>query len=176
MIKILIGVAVILVLFLGFVATREGKFRYVRSGLIKAPPEKIFPYLSNFRLGEAWSPYEKTDPNMKKTFTGVDGSEGAVMEFDGNKDAGSGKLEMLKVVPNERVEFKLTMLKPFYAENLVEYILTPEADGTRFTWAMSGDGGFLGKLLNVVIDCEKMVAGQFTVGIDNLKSVVEAQK
>ncbi|NUN05764.1 MAG: SRPBCC family protein [Bdellovibrio sp.] len=98
------------------------------------------------------------------------------MEFEGNKDAGSGKLEILKIVPNESVEIKLTMLKPFHAENIVIYKLAPEGAGTRFSWSMSGDGGFLGKLLNVFIDCEKMVADQFTVGINNLKALIEGQK
>lgn len=162
--------------FLGYVATREGKFRYERSGLIQAPPEKIFPYISDFKKGGLWSPYEQMDPNMKKTYSGTDGQVGSVMEFDGNKDAGSGKLEILKVVPNQSVDIKLTMIKPLHAENLVQYTLTPEADGTRFTWSMSGDGGFMGKLINVFIDCEAMVAGQFAVGIDNLKKLVESQK
>ena len=171
-----LGILAVLVLFCVFISTREGKFRYERSEVIKAPPEKIFPYLSDFRKGGEWSPYEKMDPNMKKTFSGPDAQVGSVMEFDGNRDAGSGKLEILKIVPNEVVEIRLTMLKPFQAENIVEYRLTPEAEGTRFSWVMSGDGGFLGKLLNFFIDCEKLVADQFTVGINNLKSLIEAQK
>jgi hypothetical protein len=124
-------------------------------------------------MGSLWSPYEKVDPNMKKTFSGTDGQVGAVMEFEGNKDAGSGKLEILKIVPNELVEIKLTMLKPFFAENIVQYKLTPENGGTRFSWSMSGDGGFMGKLISVFIDCEKMVGGQFSSGIENLKTLIE---
>lgn len=168
-------VAIILVVFLGYVATREGKFHYERSGVIAAPPEKIFPYISNLKNGEKWSPYEKVDPNMKKTFTGNDGEVGSTMEFAGNQDAGAGKIEILKIVPNQSVEMKLTMTSPIHAENLVEYKLTPEGNGTRFTWSMSGDGGFMGKLINVFIDCEKMVAGQFSEGIQNLKTYIESQ-
>ena len=174
--KIGIGVLAALVLFFGYVATRDGKFRYERSGVINATPEQIFPYLSQFKLGEKWSPYEKIDPNMKKTFSGTDGQAGAVMEFEGNSDAGSGKLELLSLVPNQTVDIKLTMTKPFHAENLIQYSLTPEAQGTKFTWAMSGDGGFLGKLMTVVIDCEKMIGDQFNQGIANLKTVVESNK
>ena len=98
------------------------------------------------------------------------------MEFEGNSDAGSGKLELLSLVPNQTVDIKLTMTKPFHAENLIQYSLTPEAQGTKFTWAMSGDGGFLGKLMTVVIDCEKMIGDQFNQGIANLKTVVESNK
>lgn len=173
--KIGLGLLVVLVLFLGYVSTRQSKFYYERSGLINAPAEKIFPYLSNFKLGSQWSPYEKIDPNMKKTFTGNDGEVGSIMEFEGNSDAGSGKLEMLSIAPNQLVDIKLTMTKPIFAENLIQYKLTPEGPATRFTWSMSGDGGFMTKLMTVFIDCEKMVGDQFNAGIANLKTIVEAQ-
>jgi len=174
--KVVFSIAIVLGAFLLYVATRDGKFRYERSGLINSPPEKIFPYISDFKKGGTWSPYEKKDPGMKKTFSGQDGQVGSVMEFDGSRDVGSGRLEILKIVPNEEVDIKLTMTKPFHAENLVQYRLTRETSGTRFSWAMSGDGGFMGKLIAMIIDCEKMVAGEFSIGITNLKSVVEAQK
>jgi uncharacterized protein YndB with AHSA1/START domain len=169
-------VLVLVIAFVGYVASRDGHFRYERSGVINAPAEKIYPYLVDFQLGAQWNPYEKKDPNMKKSYSGTPGQPGYAMEFDGNRDAGSGKLELLKTVPNQSVDIKLTMLKPFKGENLVEYKLTPEGNATRFTWAMSGDGGFMGKLMTVLIDCEKMVAGDFEVGIQNMKTLIEGQK
>jgi uncharacterized protein YndB with AHSA1/START domain len=113
---------------------------------------------------------------MKKTFTGMGNQVGSVMEFEGNQDVGSGKLELLKLVPNHLVEIKLTMKMPFTAENLIEYKLTPEASGTRFSWAMSGDSGFFGKLISLFFDCEKMVTSDFNTGIQNLKVLAEGQK
>lgn len=171
--KIGLGLVVIVVLFLGYVSTREGKFNYEASGVINAPAEKVFPYLSDFRKGSAWSPYERMDPNMKKTYSGTDGAVGSMMDFESD-EAGSGRLEMLKIVPNELVEIRLTMTKPFKADNLVRYTLAPEGAGTRFTWSMSGDGGFLGKLISTLIDCKVMVIGEFDKGIENLKNVVES--
>lgn len=162
--------------FLIFVSTRESKFSYERSGVIKASPDKIFPYISQFKLGALWSPFEQADPNMKKTYKGMDGQVGAIFEFEGNSDVGSGNLELLKVNPNESVEMKLNMVKPFAAENLIFYTLTPEGEGTRFTWRMSGDGGFLGKLMSVLIDCDAMMEEQFDKGIKNLTAVVENAK
>ena len=169
-----LGFLVLAVVFFIYVATRDGKFRYERSGVIKATPETIFPYISNLKLGGQWSPYEKKDPNMKKVFSGPEDQPGGKMEFEGNKDVGSGSIQLLKVIPNQRVDLHLQMIKPFKADNLVEYTLTPEAEGsTRFTWTMSGDGGFMGKLVVVMIDCEKMVADEFTRGIENLKNLIE---
>jgi len=68
------------------------------------------------------------------------------------------------------------MIKPFGAENLIEYSLTPEGAGTRFTWSMSGDGGFPSKLMMVFVDCEKMVAVEMEKGIASLKALIESQK
>lgn len=174
--KIIIGLVVVLAIFFGFVSTRNAQFRYERNGVINAPAEKIFPYISNFKLGGQWNPYEQKDPNMKKTFTGTDGQVGSIFVFDGNKDAGAGKLEILKIVPNQSVQIRLTMTAPIAAENIIDYTLTPEGTGTRFSWAMSGDGGFIEKLIGVFIDCEKMVAGDMETGIRNLKTLVETQK
>ena len=173
LLTLIVLLAALLAGFLGYVATREGKFRYERSGLIAAPPERVFPFASEFKKGGLWSPYEQKDPAMKKRFAGPEGAAGSIMEFEGNREVGSGKLELLEVVPNERVRIRLTMIKPFKAENLVEYRLVPEAAGTRFFWIMSGDGGFMGKLMTTLIDCEKMIGDQFSTGIENLKKVVE---
>jgi hypothetical protein len=172
--KIAIGVLVVIVLFLGYVSTRSGSFRYENSTVINAPADKIFPYLSNFKLGGQWNPYELVDPNMKKTFTGEDGKVGAVFEFEGNKDAGSGKLEMLEIKPNEFAQIKLTMTEPMHGEQLIDYKLSPEGTGTKFTWTMHGEGGFMTKLMSVLIDCEKMFKTQMDKGFENLKKVVEA--
>lgn len=174
--KIGLSLGIILIVFLGYVSTRPSFFRYERSGVINAPADKIFPYLSDFKLGGEWSPYEKVDPNLKRNFIGSGTEVGSVMEFEGNSEAGSGRLEMLKIVPNQAVDIKLIMTQPMHVENLIQYSLIPEAEGTRFTWVMSGDGGFMSKLIGVLVDCEKMVGGQFEQGITNLKALVEAKK
>lgn len=175
--KILGGFVTALAIFLGYVSTRDGNFNYERSGIINAPAEKIFPYVSDFKKGGLWSPYEKIDPNMKKIFSGPDGQAGSVMEFEGNSEAGSGKLELLKVAPYDYVEIKLTLTKPFYGENLIVYSLGRGTEGnTKFTWSMSGNGGFMSKLISLLIDCDKMVGAQFEEGISNLKTLVESQK
>ncbi|HWU44039.1 MAG TPA: SRPBCC family protein [Bdellovibrio sp.] len=172
--KIALVLVAAVVLFLGYVATRDGSFVYERSGIIKASPEQIFPYISQFKLGGQWSPYEK-DIEMPKTYGGTDGAVGSWMEFGPSK-SGSGRIEILEVSPNEMVRLSLHMTAPFEAKNVVIYKLTPEAEGTRFSWTMEGHGGFLGKLMTTLIDCEKMVSGQFNEGIQNLKILIESQK
>lgn len=174
LLKVGIGLVLALIAFVIYVATRPNSFRYERSGFISAPPEKIYPYISQLRRGNLWSPYAQRDPAMKSTYSDVDAEVGSRMEFEG-KDSGSGVIEILKLETNRFVQYKLGMLKPFKADNIVEYTLTPEQEGTRFTWTMSGEAGFLSKLISVIIDCDKMIGGDFEVGIANLKKIVELE-
>lgn len=173
--KALLIFAVLFLAFIGFVSTKNGQFRYERSTVINAPADKIFPYLSDFKKGSLWNPYEEKDPHMKKTYSGTEGQPGSILDFEGNQDVGSGRLEVLKTVPNQSVDLKLTMIKPIHGENLINYQLTSEGNATRFTWSMSGDGGFPMKLMSVFIDCEKMITGDFEKGFQNLKKIVETQ-
>jgi uncharacterized protein YndB with AHSA1/START domain len=75
-----------------YAASKPDTFRVERSTSIKAPPEKIFAILSDFRQTESWSPYEKKDPTMKRTMSGSPSGKGAVYLFDGNREVGKGRL------------------------------------------------------------------------------------
>lgn len=173
--KVLFGSAIVVLGFLGFVATRSDHFHYEKSGNLQAPAARVFPYLEDLHKGQQWVPYMEKDPNMKITFSGPASGVGSRMEFAGNSEVGAGTLEIVKVVPNEAVDIKLTMTSPMHGENLVYYRLAPENGSTRFTWGMEGRSGFLGKLVGVFIDCEKMIGDDFAKGIAKLKSIVEAE-
>ncbi len=175
MLKIAIALVAAIAILLIYASTKPSSFSYSRSGLINSTPENIFPYISQLNLGGQWSPYEKRDPKMQKEITGTDGAPGAKMTFDGNKDVGAGSIEILSLVPNERVNMRLLMTKPMNADNQIRYELKREGDQTRFTWNMSGDGGFFQKIFSVFVDCEKMIGKDFEEGIQNLKKVVESK-
>ena len=172
--KVLIVLGVIIVGFLGFVASRPGTFHYEKSGVIAAAPDQIFPYLDDFKKGSEWNTFDKADPEMKKSYDGPESGVGAKMAFEGNSNVGVGNLEITNEVVNSSVEMKLEMIKPMKGTNDILYTLTPEEGGTKFTWSMSGKNPFMGKLMGIFIDCEKMIGEQFEQSIQNLKTVVEA--
>jgi uncharacterized protein YndB with AHSA1/START domain len=167
-------VCVLVLAFVIFVNLRPGTFRVERSAIIKAPPEALFPYLSELKLGTKWSPYED-DPETKRIYVGTDGKPGASEDFEGKK-YGSGKVKLLEVNQNRRVVLSLSMREPIAAENLIEYQLKPAENGTEFKWIMVGHNSFVGKLFGLVVNVDKMVGDQFMTGIDNLKRLVEAKK
>jgi uncharacterized protein YndB with AHSA1/START domain len=167
---LLIVVAVLAVL--GLAATKPDQFAVERSTTISAPPEKLVAALSDFHAWAAWSPYEKLDPSMKKTFSGPPSGVGSVYEWSGNTKAGTGRMEITDVSPG-KVTLKLDFQKPFEAHNFVDFILVPEGTGTKVTWSMHGPAPFMTKVASVFVNMDKMIGKDFEAGLASLKSMAE---
>ncbi len=170
---ILIAVALPAVGILVYASTKPDTFRVQRSATIKAPPDKLFPLINDFRTWTAWSPYEKKDPAMKRTFGATTSGKGAVYAWDGNKEIGQGSMEILESSAPSEVRVKLDFVKPFEAHNVVDFTLKPEGDATRVTWAMHGPAPFTSKLMQVFLDMDRMVGTDFEAGLANLKALAE---
>jgi carbon monoxide dehydrogenase subunit G len=174
MLKIIALVVVVLVAaVLIYAATKPDTFRVQRSASIKAPPEKIFPLINDLHSWGAWSPYEKKDPAMKKTYSGAANGLGAVYEWEGNKDIGKGRMEIAESSPPSRVMMKLDFVKPFEAHNIVEFTLEPNGDSTDVTWAIHGPSPYMSKVMCLFFDMDSMVGKDFETGLANLKTVAE---
>lgn len=166
--------AAIVVALLAYAATRPDTFRIARSTTIDAPPESIFPLIDDFRRWAAWSPYEKLDPNMTRSFSGAPSGRGAVYEWNGNKNIGQGRIEVTESRPHEKVVLKLDFFRPFEAHNVAEFTLEPQGGATRVTWAMHGPNRFMSKLMGLCMNFDRMVGGQFEEGLANLKARAES--
>ena len=172
MFKIIAVVIVVMIAgVLLFAATRPDMFQVQREADIKAPPEKILALLNDFHRWEAWSPWEKMDPAMKRAFGGSASGRGATYAWESDK-VGHGKMEILETTP-ALVKIKLDFLKPMEAHNTAEFALTPQGDATRVTWAMSGDAPYLSKLMQVFVSMDKMVGKDFEAGLANMKASAE---
>lgn len=170
---IVIGVVVLLVAFLGFAATRPDTFRVQRAMTINAPPEKIFALINDLHRWGSWSPYEKKDPTMKRTHSGAANGKGAVYEWEGNRDIGTGRMEITDTSPPSRVSIKLDFIKPFEAHNNVEFTLEPNGHSTNVTWALHGAASYTSKVMSVVFNMDRMVGKDFEAGLADLKAVAE---
>jgi len=166
---LLVAVAAILVL----AAMKPDTFRVVRSTTVKAPPEKIFPLIADFRAWSAWSPWEKMDPALKRSYGGPASGQGAVYEWEGNSKVGKGRMEIIDAPPPSRVAIKLDFLKPFEAHNTAEFTLAPRGETTDVTWAMHGPNRFIGKVMSLFVSMDRMVGKDFEAGLANLKAAAE---
>jgi uncharacterized protein YndB with AHSA1/START domain len=172
-ITVLALLAISLAAVLAYAATIPDTFRVERAMSIKAPPEKIFALMNDFRRWAAWSPYEIKDPAMKRTYSGAASGKGAVYEWDGDKNVGKGRMEIADASPPSRIRLKLDMLKPFDAHNIVEFTLDPEAGATNVTWALNGHTPYFAKVVHMLLDMDRMIGKDFEAGLAQLKALAE---
>lgn len=110
---------------------------------------------------------------MKKTHSGAPQGKGAVLEWDGNKDVGTGRMEILELTPSSIILIKLDFLKRFEAHNTADFTLTSKAGSTEITWAMYGPQPFMMKAMRLFCRMDKMVGKDFEIGLSTLKSLAE---
>lgn len=171
--KILIGLAVIVVILLIVIATRPTDFRYSRSLAIAAPPAELFGQINDLHKFQGWNPWAKVDPAAKIEYIGPATGVGAAYSWAGNNEVGEGEMTIVESKPNELVRCRMDFKKPMAATHDAEFTFHPEGDKTVVTWSMSGRNNFMGKAFGMFINCDKMVGGQFAKGLATLKSLSE---
>jgi len=171
--KILIGLAVVIALILGAAALQPDDFTVTRSATINAPAAELFDYANDLQQWNEWSPWAKMDPDAKVTFAGPQAGVDAAMSWTGKK-TGEGTMTITESVPGERVTYRMDFVKPFASTSTAGVTYAPATDGTLVTWTMSGKNNYIGKLMGLVMNCDKMVGGQFEEGLANLKAKAEA--
>jgi hypothetical protein len=170
---ILIVIVVLIAAILAYAATRPNNFRVQRSASINASPEKIFPLIADFHNWASWSPWEKKDPAMKRTFSGAPSGKGAAYAWEGNKDVGSGRMEITEATSPSKVTIQLDFIKPFEGHNIAELSLQPAGGATNVTWEMHGPMAFVMRVFGIFVNMDKMIGNDFETGLANLKAVAE---
>lgn len=174
MLKIILpAIALLIAGVLIFAATKPDVFRVERKAAIQAPPEKVFALINDFRQWGPWSPWEKKDPAMKRTFGTTTAGKGATYAWEGNKDVGQGSMEIIDSAAPSRIRLKLDFVQPFEAHNMVTFTLTPQGNTTELSWAMEGPIPYFAKIIHVFINMDAMVGKDFEAGLASLKSLAE---
>lgn len=170
---IAIALAVLIAIILIVAAMRPDTFRVQRSIDINAPAEKIFPLINDYRHWGSWSPYEKVDPAMQRTFSGAPNGKGSVYEWNGNKNVGRGRMEILDATPSSKIVIKLDFFSPFEAHNTAEFTMQPKGNATNVTWAMQGPVPYMMKIMHMFMNMDRMCGDQFQQGLTSMKAVAE---
>jgi hypothetical protein len=156
-------------------AFRPDSFRVQRSASIQASPEQIFPLINDLHRFNAWNPFDKKDPNAKRSYSGAASGAGAAYAFEGNKDVGRGSLSIIDSQPASEVRMALDMLTPMEAHNIVEFTLKEnKGAATRVTWAIYGPMPYASKLFSMFCDMDRMIGKEFENGLADLKAIAES--
>jgi carbon monoxide dehydrogenase subunit G len=170
---IVIAIVVVIAGILGYAATRPDTFSVQRTTTVHAPADKVFALVNDFHRWGEWSPWEKLDPEMKRTFSGAAAGPGSVYEWTGNSKVGAGRMEILQAAPAAKVDIKLDFIKPFEGHNITEFTLTPQGENTQVVWVMHGPAPFVSKLMGVFVSMDSMIGKDFETGLANMKSAAE---
>jgi len=174
--RILIALGVVVVVLPLVIASRPSQFRVVRSLLIPAAPANaVFTQVNDFHAWAGWSPWEKLDPAMKKTFSGAPTGAGSVYAWEGNDKVGEGRMTLEKSDRPSAISITLEFVKPFAATSRSDFAFTPEGTGTRVVWSMSGKNGFMAKAAGMFMDMDQMIGRDFEKGLAALSTTAQAQ-
>ena len=154
-------------------STRPNTFHVERSAIINAAPDALYPLVQDFHQWSAWSPYEKYDPNMKRSFSGAPNGVGAVYAWSGNSKAGEGRMEVTEGVPSSRIKIQLDFTKPIESHNVATFLFLPVGGGTKVTWAMDGPSPFVSKVMGLFLSMDRLIGTDFESGLANLKAAAE---
>jgi uncharacterized protein YndB with AHSA1/START domain len=166
---VLVGVAALI----AFAARKPDVFRVERTAVINARPETIFPLIDDLRAWDRWSPWAKKDPAAKGVHSGAASGVGAAFAWDGNKQVGKGRMEIVASEPAKRVAYKLDFEKPFEGHNEAVISLMPEGGATRVSWVMTGPMPFISKVMCMFFDMDKMIGRDFEAGLASIKEIAE---
>ncbi len=171
---IILGLLVVAVLaVLGIASQQPPGYKTVRSISSSAAPSDVYAILENLRRFPDWSPWDKMDPSVKRSFEGTTGV-GSSFAWDGNAEVGAGKMTITGVKPGQSVDIDLVFLRPFASEAKVVLSAEPEGPGSKITWAMSGENAaILPKVMHMFMDFDKMIGPDFERGLAQLKTLAE---
>jgi len=173
--KVLIALLAIIVALAVIIAMQPAEFRVSRSTTIAAPAATVFEQVNDFHKWDAWSPWARLDPAMKKSHEGAPAGVGAMYSWSGNDQVGEGRMILTESRPSERIRIKLEFLKPFAATNTAEFDFKADGNQTLVTWSMFGTNNFMAKAFGLVMNLDKVVGGDFEKGLAHLKSVTESR-
>ncbi|HZV70108.1 MAG TPA: SRPBCC family protein [Saprospiraceae bacterium] len=165
---------VVIGVILGLVGPKT--YQLERSVVIDSTPDMVWPHISSLRKVNEWSPFLKMDSTAVVEYTGNDGEVGSSSSWSGNKNVGKGTQTIVSQDPMKSSVVKLTFFTPFGTMDSEGYLnLDSDPAGTKVTWGMRGENGFVGRIMSFMMSMEKAVGPSFESGLADLKAMVEAE-
>jgi hypothetical protein len=172
--KILLALVLAVVVLVIVVAMQPADYRVARTATIAAPNAVVFEQVNNLHKWQDWSPWAKIDPAAKNSYEGPESGVGAAFIWSGNSKVGEGRMTITNSRPHERVAFRLEFQRPMTATCMSEFTFKPKGEQTEVTWTMTGKNDFIGKAFSLVMNCDKMLGGDFEKGLAQLDAAAKA--
>lgn len=157
-----------------FLASRRPDvFRVTRSIEIEASREAIYPMISDLKIMNTWNEFALRDSENKGYYKGAAQGVGAMYGFDGRK-SGTGIISITETRAPEALVMRLQMTKPMACDNRIDFTLDQHGRNTVVTWAMQGRAPLFAKIVQSVVNMDRMVGRDFELGLKRLKDLAES--
>ena len=134
-------IVAVLVVVVGVLLPDHGHVE--RSVEVSSPLRQIFDSANTLRRFPEWSPERRLDPQLRMSYDGKRNGPGSIVNWNGNKEVGSGKLEIISSEEDSQV--KMAIENNFPGINKFYTItLNPSESGktTKIVWAYDVDYGW----------------------------------
>ena len=169
--KAFLALAALLAVILIIPIFKSPNFRVERSRSIPAAADALFPYFNNHKKFNEINPWLKMDPDAKVSYAGPESGVDAVSSWEGGK-TGKGSATIVESKPNAAVKLRMDWKEPMEGTSTVEYTLVPDGAKTKVTWTMYGESNYVGKLMSLFMDCDKICGPQFEQGLADIEKAV----
>lgn len=133
----------------------------------------VFSFLKETKNQDKFSVWNMKDPNMKKTYSGVDGTKGFVYSWDSkDKNVGAGSQEITNIKEGSRIDYEMRFVRPMQNVATTSFVLNKvDESSTSVTWIFQCPTKFPMSLFSPML--KKMLGKQLDQGLQNLKALLE---
>lgn len=173
---------IVLAVVLGLVALvfvlalfTKKEYRVSRHISIQKPVSEVYEYVRQLKNHDRFNKWTMHDPDMKRTYSGTDGTVGFVYAWDGNKRAGKGEQEITGLRENERVDIEIRFERPFKAVSQAHMDLSAESPTqTRVTWGFHSKMNYPMNAILLFMNMDKALGADMETSLLTLKQNLEA--
>lgn len=166
----------IIALLLVVAAFARKKYSVERSIVINKPVAEVFDYVKHIKNQDKYSKWVMTDPNMQRSFRGTDGTVGFVYGWNGNKQAGEGEQEIIRIDEGKRIDTEVRFIRPFAAVGQIPLIVEEQSPNqTKVRWGMKSEMKYPMNIMLVLFGLENALGKDLDISLNNLKNILEGK-
>lgn len=173
--KILLGLVAIIVVLLIVALFVPKNYVVEREVSINQPKDTVFNYIKYLKNQNDFSVWANLDPEMKTTYTGKDGTVGAISSWESKQEnVGIGEQEIIKIIPGDSLIFALRFKEPM-EDNATAYMTTTanNSNKTIVKWGIKGTFPYPMNLMQLFMNMDEMIGKDLEGGLQNLKEKME---
>ena len=169
---LLFVIAGIIALLLLMAIFMRKNYTIQREIIIHAPLPTVFDYLKQLKNQDYFNKWVMVDPDMKKDFTGTDGTVGFIYGWNGNKKAGEGEQEITALEEGKLINTEVRFKRPFPGIAYANYVTASLPDNqTKITWSNTSAMKYP---MNIMVSMiENMLAKDMDISLQTLKTILE---